>query len=739
MNSLTTSNPRIAAPSLLAVCFGLILLTSGGNSRAANFGTRTVSGQVATWASIWTNPPDTTLTAPVAGNTYEAHFNGTAFGATATSGSTPNTRIRNPYGTGAVGGVQQFPGDSLTLNTNTEFRFKNVTGLSSIYFPGVSGNPGLILQGGVLNAGDDVVFSITGKVAVLTPSFIIPADNGAGVFKPLRGFNLYAELTGNAPLVIAQAATSIPQQVFSASNSFSGGWIVKAGALRGVGAESLGSGDITMDPNFPYAPPGGTILSNGPAQLELMYDINSAGTLTLINGGTMNLHQNCTFKAANIEGTLLSGGTHLYAELTNSYTNFTAGGSGSITILIPTNAPPIIISRVPTNNATFYPAASGLSFTAQTIDPNTIATADMHLSLNGADVTGSLTFSGNPTNQTASFNGLVANLLYTATARVTDQAGRSVTNTWKFDTFTTAGNVVIETENYNYDAGADTCSTPPTRIISGAGGAFIDNPTPGAYQDLLGLADIDYFVTSANKVTVYRCSVNTTNAVGTRVSQDYTRPEFAAQPAPEIDVFQMSANEWMNYTHTFNAGNYQVFLRVSATAAQQLRLDRVTSDTTTSNQTTATVGFFNVPNTGNSAAYCMIPLQDALGNNTLVNLAAGAQTLRLTALSANNNVQLNFMVLIPSLATLPPTVSSIVPANNAVNVLPDAVVQITLTDGDTTVNTNTISLKFDGSTVSAQIARSGNQVAIAYDPPGLLATNVTHTIRLVFADNATTF
>src|SRR5206468_1937267 len=94
INSLATSNPRMGASVLLTLCFGLILLSLGGSSQAANFGTKTTQGQVNTWASIWTNPPDTTVTAPVAGNTYEAHFNGTAFGATATSGSLNNTRVR---------------------------------------------------------------------------------------------------------------------------------------------------------------------------------------------------------------------------------------------------------------------------------------------------------------------------------------------------------------------------------------------------------------------------------------------------------------------------------------------------------------------------------------------------------------------------------------------------------------------------------------------------------------------
>ena len=53
----------------------------------------------------------------------------------------------------------------------------------------------------------------------------------------------------------------------------------------------------------------------GPALFEVDYDLISSGTLTLVNGGQMNLHQNCTFAAVTIEGVPLSAGTYSYAQL----------------------------------------------------------------------------------------------------------------------------------------------------------------------------------------------------------------------------------------------------------------------------------------------------------------------------------------------------------------------------------------------------------------------------------------
>src|SRR5450759_4357986 len=76
-----------------------------------------------------------------------------------------------------------------------------------------------------------------------------------------------------------------------------------------------------------------TVWFNGPAVLEPGYTLNSAGVLTLTNGGIMRLHQSTVFTAAYIEGVALSAGTHYFPELYASFpNNFDPGGSGAITI-----------------------------------------------------------------------------------------------------------------------------------------------------------------------------------------------------------------------------------------------------------------------------------------------------------------------------------------------------------------------------------------------------------------------
>jgi hypothetical protein len=270
---------------------------------------------------------------PVAGNTYQTVFNGTSIGT-----GTSNTRIRNP----ASAGVQTFPGDSLKMDTNTELRAKQAGAILS--FPGVNGSPGLVLNGGMLNGGDDATFTITGAIQVVSQSYISHGlSGGGGGIGPNRAFNFTGVLSGAGNMVILNAGTTLPQRISGNFNSFSGQWIVQCGWLQGSGANSLGTNSITVDPiyNGYLAAMPNFSAANGGAWFEPTYDLNSAGTLTLTNGGIMILQQNCIFSAVSIEGVLLSAGIHYYAELAANFpASFAAGGSGSLTVQ-PSGPPPV--------------------------------------------------------------------------------------------------------------------------------------------------------------------------------------------------------------------------------------------------------------------------------------------------------------------------------------------------------------------------------------------------------------
>ncbi|HEY5914251.1 MAG TPA: immunoglobulin domain-containing protein, partial [Verrucomicrobiae bacterium] len=313
----------------LGFCVCSLIPSSSG---AASLTTTNVQAGGANWtAAIWkTNGAGTAVGPPVPGNTYQCIPNGTPFG-----NGTSNTRIRNP----ALAGLQTFSGDSLTLNTNTELRMKAAGAV--LNFPGVGGNAGLILNGGVLNAGDDTVFTVTGKIQVASQSYLSAGDNGGGNAKPLRGVDLAGQLSGNGTLVYMQASNTVAQRVSGVSNPFKGEWIIKAGWLLASGFESLGTNSVTVDPGFALPADFTVVDVAGPAVFEPGYDLNSAGVLTLANGGVMILHQNCIFSAVRIEGVSLSQGTHPYAELAANYPNsFAAGGSGSLRVQPYGPAPP---------------------------------------------------------------------------------------------------------------------------------------------------------------------------------------------------------------------------------------------------------------------------------------------------------------------------------------------------------------------------------------------------------------
>ena len=497
-NTLFRLGWRAAAGWLFLTSLGL----GAGTAQAAKLTTTTCEASGTDWtATIWqTNGTGTSVGAPVAGNTYQCVSNGIPFG-----NGLNNTRLRNP----TLSGLVNFPGDSLTLNTNTEFRLKMASaGNPVLGFPGVGNNPGLILNGGVLNVGDDTVFTLTGKVQVASQSYWAPADAGGGAVTPLRGISLAGQLSGTGTMVIFQAGTTVPQQISGNSNTFSGQWIVKAGWLQGSGLNSLGTNNITINPNYTLPLDSPIVNVAGPAWLELGYDINSAGTLTLTNGGVMMLHQNCVFSAVKIGTSALSAGTHYYPELLTNYpSNFATGGSGSITVQ-PYGTPPRLAPQITTQplSATLYAGsptqlvavASGalpLSYQWQK------GTNAVYVSLSDTgDVSGSktnvVTFTGLLPSDAADYRLVVTNTLGAATSQVATltvlasdtthpviatlkpPAGATLSNLTQIQVTFSKVVVGVGIENLEVDGA-------PVEIVSGSGSNYVftfSQPPPGTVQ-----------------------------------------------------------------------------------------------------------------------------------------------------------------------------------------------------------------------------------------------------------------
>jgi len=390
-----------------------------GQSEAANLTTTNVQGAGQNWtAAIWkTNSTgmatnNGAFVAPVAANTYEMVFNGIGI-----SNGVANTRIRNP----AAAGTQTFPGVSLTMYTNTELRAKQSGAV--LDFPGVGGNPGLILAGGMLNGGDDATYPMTGRIQVQTQSYISHgANGGGGGISANRAFNISGVLSGSGNMVILNSGTTIAQQITGTSNTYSGQWIVQCGWLQGNAPNSLGTNSITVDTGYSgyLSAMSGAASPAGPAWFEPGYDLNSAGVLTLTNGGIMRLHQNCIFSSVVIEGTSLSAGTHSYCELvTASPANIAAGGSGSITVRPYSLAPLVLVQ--PPNDLVYAGGQARFSVSAVGATPfgyqwrkNTVNLTD------GGNISGSTNATLVVTNvsagDVANYDVIVTNIAGTATS-----------------------------------------------------------------------------------------------------------------------------------------------------------------------------------------------------------------------------------------------------------------------------------------------------------------------------------
>jgi hypothetical protein len=405
---------------------------------------------------------------------------------------------------------------------------------------------------------------------------------------------------------------------------------------------------------------------------------------------------------------------------------------GVVVVPAPPSTPIATLISPATNSTPFHPAGSNLVLRLTSATP--MDTNSIQLVLNGINVTGQAIISGDDTNATVTYSGLLSNTIYSGTIQATNSAGLGVYN-FTFDTFVRASTLVIEAEDYNYGDGD--CSQPANPLPPTQGGFYYDAPAPGTYGGLMANPEIDFHDTSTNANSVVTNAYRLCDPVGTRPSGDVLHAPFEPAGFPDHSLWQLQPGEWLNYTRTIPAGNYAVYLRVASSAAGSIRLDKVFGDVTlTINQPTSPAGTFIIPNTG--GAYRSVPLTDALGSNAVVTFTSGGpETVRLSVLTANNDIRPNYFILVPVVASVPPTVASVSPAFNAIDVRPEAVITASILNGETAVDAPSIVLKLNGVDVTsaAVLSNSSEGVTVYYDPPGPLNTNATYTVYLQFSDD----
>jgi hypothetical protein len=279
-------------------------------------------------------------------------------------------------------------------------------------------------------------------------------------------------------------------------------------------------------------------------------------------------------------------------------------------------------------------------------------TTNIHVTLNGTDVSSQLAFSGSSASWNVSYSGLQPNMTYAAVISITDVTNQTRTTTVNFDTFS-PNNFTWEAEDWDFDP-----SQSP--VPNGSGLRYIDNPAPtsspatNSYFGQIGdggqiSGEIDYssiFTLTHPGTYAYRAL----DYVSAEVTGDAPRQKFLdaqllnTDPAiVDHDVSFWATNGWINYTRTFPAGNFYLYARLSAgNGAFNLQCAEVTSGAGTASQVTQPLGSFKGSGTS-FATWQYVPLVDANTNKVTLSFG-GVKTLQLTG-DYNENV--NFLMLVP--------------------------------------------------------------------------------------------
>ncbi len=453
----------------------------------------------------------------------------------------------------------------------------------------------------------------------------------------------------------------------------------------GFRAGTLAAADITLEPGRSYRM---VFQARGDSYTGMVFDLNdlTAPLVTIhAENGSYPVGQ-AGFLSFSRNGTTGVTDVTIDNYFAGESNPTPTGGSG---IASPVPGTPVIVERTPSKRfANFHPAASGLSFKAQTFTASQINASATKLFLNDVDVSASLAplpANGSTATFTTAAGTLKPNTLYSARVELADTTGTlTSTATFWFDTFvesylTTGGAKTIEVEDYNYSNGQYQTDPIPVsgltvdgiQVNGGGVGYFGQAGTPG----------VDYFKPGGSfhaQLSEYRNSdkvqiTQGSTIIGTRDEagdilelinlsptpiriHDTQRSEYVTAEVLEYQVRATSPGDWFNYTREFAPTNYNVYLRCGSFDSTTLYLDQVTGDASSTDQTTSRLGEFRVSNHIMRLNYKYEPLMS--GNDLAVVSLGGLNTLRLTLGGLERKderlVSLDYLVFIPT-ASAPPS------------------------------------------------------------------------------------
>ena len=307
--------------------------------------------------------------------------------------------------------------------------------------------------------------------------------------------------------------------------------------------------------------------------------------------------------------------------LDNAYVSV-SGASGK-------NKPPVIADVYPVASSNYINSNERLSFIVN--DDQELEPSGVSVHLNGIKYTTANGLKAIPNGKIleVSLGGLRNDENYHAILEAVDAEGQKDIRNLYFDTFN-SNSFVIEMEDFNFD-----------------GGEFIDSPIvipefdeegdlnweDNSYQATEGYVDIDYFDNNADlDPASHRYRPN--DGVVTTPALDLLREKFVDAGGNEkgvvdFSIAEIEEGEWLNYTRTFPAGDYRVYLRQAqfTIASATSTLELVTSATDEEEQTTEIIGTFLGSDSG--VQYRNVALTNDSGDQLITLNLAGETTLRL--------------------------------------------------------------------------------------------------------------
>jgi hypothetical protein len=363
-----------------------------------------------------------------------------------------------------------------------------------------------------------------------------------------------------------------------------------------------------------------------------------------------------------------------------------------------------VIANVTPDGTILMQVTNTLSFTAS----SGAAITNIQVLLNGLDVSSNLVVTGSATNKSITYSGLKTNQAYSGTITVKDANNLSASVPLLFDTFKPV--FTWEAEDFDY-----------------SGGLYINSPVlsstsaPGSYFGLLGTQGIDENDIGHSGGELYR----TNDYMATGLSGDTPRQNYltaqATDPAiQDYSVGYFDAGEWVNYTRSFPAGKFNIYVRLASgnSGVSTIYLDKVTGGQGTATQTTTPLGSFKYTGTG-WGNYQYVPLVDTYGNMAAVDLN-GVTTLRVTAGAGN----MNFFLLVPAQLDKP-VISNVYPDGSILMQVTNKLV-FSASSASATIPTNGVHLTLNGVDVTSSLVIAGSSTSKSAIYTGL-KTNMAYT------------